>query len=160
MKQLFTSIVVAINGSEASIGAFQYALALRKQFGSKVTACYIVDTATIRQLALSRIFVPDESQEYEDSLEVSGKRYLSFCVELAARKRLTIETVLGKGSVPGEIVKTAADLGADCIVLGGQPSEHQYKDVVFEANREILKHARCPVVFVKPGMGEDLYRSL
>ena len=160
MKQLFTSIVVAINGSEASIGAFQYALALRKQFGSKVTACYIVDTATIRQLALSRIFVPDESQEYEDSLEVSGKRYLSFCIELAAKKRLTIETVLGKGSVPGEIVKTAADLGADCIMLGGQPSEHQYKDVVFEANREILKHARCPVVFIKPGMGEDLYRSL
>jgi nucleotide-binding universal stress UspA family protein len=160
MKQLFASIIVAINGSEASLGAFQYALAMKKQFGSKVTACYIIDTATIRQLALSRIFVPDESQEYEDSLEVSGKRYLSFCVELAAKKQMTIETILGKGSVPGEIVKTASDLAADCIVLGGWPEEHQYKDVLAEANREILKHARCPVVFIKPGMGENLYRSL
>ncbi|MCX7026275.1 MAG: universal stress protein [Spirochaetes bacterium] len=160
MRQMFASILVAISGSEASLGAFQYALSMKKQFGSKVTACYIVDTATIRQLALSRIFVPDESQEYEDSLELSGKRYLNFCVELASKKRMTIETVLGKGSVPGEIVKTASDLGVDCIILGGQPDEHQYKDVVLEANREILKHARCPVVFVKPGMGEDLYRSL
>jgi len=160
VKQLFASVIVAINGSEASLGAFQYALGLKKQFGSKVTACYIVDTATIRQLALSRIFVPDESREYEENLETSGRRYLSFCVELAAKKNMTIETFLGKGSVPGEIVKAAADLGADCIVIGGQPAEHQYKDVVFEANREILKHARCPVVFVKPGTGEELYRTI
>jgi len=160
MKQIFASILVAINGSEASIGAFKYAIAMKRQFGSKVTACYIVDTATIRQLALSRIFVPDESQEYEDSLEASGRRYLNFCLELASKKHLALETILGKGSVPGEIIKTAADLGVDCIILGGQPAEYQYKDVVSEANREILKHARCPVVFVKPGIGEELYGSL
>lgn len=160
MRQMFGSILVAINGSEASLGAFRYALAMKKQLGSKVTACYVVDTATIRQLALSRIFVPDESQEYEDSLETSGKRYLNFCLELASKKHLTIETLLRRGSVPGEVVRTAADLGVDCIVLGGNPSESQYKDAVAEANREILKHARCPVVFVKPGIGEDLYRSL
>ena len=119
MSQIFKTLLVAINGSEASIDALKYALAMKKQFDSKVIACYVVDTATIRQLALSRIFVPDESEEYERSLENSGKRYLNFCLEIATKKRLSLELVLGKGSVAGEIIKAAAENGANCIVIGG-----------------------------------------
>lgn len=160
MSQMFKTLLVAINGSEASIDALKYALAMKKHFDSSVIACYIVDTATIRQLALSRIFVPDESEEYERSLENSGKRYLNFCLEIAKRKQLGLEVVLGKGSVPGEIIKTAAEKGADCIVIAGSPSEMQSRDAVANANREILRNARCPVLFIKPGTGEDLYKAL
>ncbi len=160
MRQIFGTLLVAINGSDASIGALKYALAMNKRFGSKVTACYVIDTATIRQLALSRIFVPDESEEYERNLENSGRRYLSFCEEIAAKKHLAIETLLGRGSVAGEIVNTATERKFDCIVLGGNPSEIQYRDAITDANREILKNARCPVVFIKSGMGEELYSGL
>lgn len=160
MKQIFKTLIVAINGSEASIGALKYALAMKKQFGSKVIACYVVDTATIRQLALSRIFVPDESEEYELNLENSGRRYLNLCHEIAAQKRLTVEPLLGKGSVPGEIIKAAIESGADCIIIGGNPTEMQSRDAVADANREILRNARCPVLFIKPGTGEELYKAL
>ncbi|MCE1195129.1 universal stress protein [bacterium] len=154
MKPLFGTLLVAINGSEASIDAFRYALAIKKQYGANVVACYVVDTAAIRQLALSRIFVPDESEEYERSLENSGRRYLSFCKELADRKRLAVEELLVK------IIKAAGAKGADCIVIGGNPSEMQSRDTLADANREILRNARCPVLFVKPGMGEEAYRLL
>ncbi|MHB9151039.1 MAG: universal stress protein [Spirochaetales bacterium] len=160
MSQIFKTLLVAINGSEASIDALKYALAMKRQLDSRVIACYVVDTATIRQLALSRIFVPDESEEYERSLENSGRRYLNFCLEIATRKRLALELVLSKGSVPGEIIKAAAENGADCIVIGGNPSEMQSRDAVADANREILRNARCPVIFIKPGTGEDLYKTL
>jgi hypothetical protein len=36
----------------------------------------------------------------------------------------------------------------------------QFRDTIADANREILRNARCPVIFVKPGQGEDAYRSL
>jgi len=160
MKPLFGTLLVAINGSEASIEAFKYALAAKKQYGANVIACYVVDTAAIRQLALSRIFVPDESEEYERSLESSGRRYLSFCRELAERKRLAVEQLLVKGSIPGEIIKAAGERRADCIIIGGNPSEMQFRDTIADAIREILRNARCPVIFVKPGQGEDAYRSL
>jgi len=160
MKPLFGTLLVAINGSEASIDAFKYALAAKKQYGANVIACYVVDTAAIRQLALSRIFVPDESEEYERSLESSGRRYLSFCRELADRKRLSIEELLVKGSIPGEIIKAAGDRRVDCIVIGGNPSEMQSRDTLADANREILRNARCPVIFVKPGQEEQRYKHL
>jgi len=160
MTQMFRTLLVAINGSDASIDALKYALAAEKQLGSRVIACYVVDTATIRQLAISRIFVPDESEEYERSLENSGRRYLNFCKEIADRKRLAVELILGKGSVPGEIIKAAAENDADCIILGGNPTEMQSRDAIADANREIVRNSRCPVIFIKPGTGEDLYRSI
>lgn len=160
MKNPFGTVLVAINGSEASICAFKYALAIRKSLGSKLIACYVVDTATIRQLALSRIFIPEESEEYERNLEHSGRRYLNFCIELAYQKQLSIETIIRKGSVSGEVVKASMELGADVIILGGNPADTIYRDAIADAYREILKNARCPVLFVKPPMGEELFRSM
>lgn len=160
MRQIFRTLLVAINGSDASIDALKYALAMKRQLGSKVIACYVVDTATIRQLAISRIFVPDESEEYERSLENSGRRYLNFCQEIATRKRLDVELLLGKGSVPGELIKAAAENDADCIIIGGNPAEMQSRDAIADANREIARNARCPVIFIKPGTGEELYRTI
>jgi nucleotide-binding universal stress UspA family protein len=160
MKQMFGTVLVAINGSEASFEALKYALSMEKAIGSRIIVCYIVDVATIRQLALSRIFVPDESEEFERSLENSGRRYLDFCSEIAAKKQLTIEPLLLKGSIPGEVIKTAVESKADCIILGGNPSEIQYRDAITESYREILRNSRCPVIFVKTGMGEELYKAL
>jgi len=160
MKKILETILVAVNGSDASICAFKYALALKKAFGSRIVACYVIDTATIRQLALSRIFVQDESEEYERNLENSGLRYLNFCVELARQKHLAVETSIRKGSVSGEIVKYAIELDADAIILGGVRTEAAYREAIADYNREILKNARCPVIFVKPPLGEELYRSM
>ncbi len=160
MKKMLETVLVAINGSDASICAFKYALALKKAIGTRIVACYVVDTATIRQLALSRFFVPEESEEYERNLENSGQRYLNFCIELARQKDLSIETMIRKGSVSGELVKYSIELGADAIILGGNPADGLYRDAIADANHEVLKNARCPVLFVKPPLSDEYYKTL
>jgi nucleotide-binding universal stress UspA family protein len=94
--------------------------------------------------------VPEESEEYERNLENSGQRYLNFCTDLARQKQLTIETCVRKGSVSGEIVKYSIELNADAIILGGAPADALYRDAIADSNHEVLKNARCPVLFVKP----------
>jgi nucleotide-binding universal stress UspA family protein len=101
MKKILETVLVAINGSDASICAFKNALALKKAFGTRIVACYVVDTATIRQLAL-----------------------------------------------------------ADAIILGGAPADALYRDAIADSNHEVLKNARCPVLFVKPPLGEEFYKSM
>lgn len=160
MKRILGTVLVAINGSDASICAFKYALALKKAVGTRIIACYVIDTATIRQLALSRIFVPEEGIEYERNLENSGQRYLNFCTELARQKQLSIETAIRRGSVSGEIVKYSIEIEADAIIVGGNPADALYRDAIADANHEILKHARCPVLFIKPPLGEEYYKTL
>lgn len=160
MSNPLSNLLVVVNGSESSVGAVKYAVALGKAYGCKVTAAYVVDTATIRQLALSRIFVPDESAEYEESLEGSGRRILSYAAELAQSAKVPAETLLLKGAIAGEIIKAAEERNADCILLGGSDRNSQFKSVLMDVYLEIVRNAPCPVIVVKGKQAEELFRSI
>jgi nucleotide-binding universal stress UspA family protein len=151
-------VLVVVSGAEASISAARYAIALSKAYGSEVTAAYVVDTASIMQLTASRIFVDDESAEYERSLEGTGRRYLAFVAELAKAKGVAVSTLLLRGSIAGEIVKAAEDTAADCIIMGGGEREAGFRDILIEANREIARTSSCPILVIKGGAGENAYK--
>jgi nucleotide-binding universal stress UspA family protein len=159
MKPLFQTIVVAVSGSEASINASKYAIVLAKQYRCRLVAVNVVDTATLKELLLSRIFVEDESFEYERSLEENGQRYLNYIEELAGRKGVAIEKVMRKGAVFTEIINVAEEREADLILLGGFEEKAGTRDVLSRQRREILRNARCSVLIVKEPDVDFLYRK-
>ena len=65
IKPLFQKIVVAINGSEQSLHAAMYAILLAKQYKCSLKAVYVVDTAALKFLSMSKFFLKTESQKYE-----------------------------------------------------------------------------------------------
>jgi nucleotide-binding universal stress UspA family protein len=159
MKPLISNIVAAITGSDASILAAKYAIVLSKVYRCRLSAVYVVDTATIRQLTLSKIFIQEESQEYEKSLEANGERYLSFVEELARAKGVKIEREIRRGAVYTEVLTAADEKKADLIVLGGWEKERSARDIISHAHREIMVSAKCSVLLVKePGI-DQLYKQ-
>ena len=124
IKPLFNSILVVINGSEASIQAAQYGILMARLYRCDMKAIYVVDTATLKELTISKFFVTEESLDYENSLTEDGKRYLSYVENLAKAKGIKIETELRKGSVWSEVVGYAEDNKTDLILLG----EHQHNE--------------------------------
>ena len=158
---LLSNLLVVVNGSDSSIAAAKYAVALGKTMGSAVTAAYVVDTATIRQLAMSRIFVDEESEEYERSLEDTGKRYLAYVEEIGRSKSVQVATRLLNGSIAGAVVKFAEELRADCILLGSSGTrDSEFRDVILEAYREIAKVAPCSVLYVRSDAAEAVFKTL
>jgi nucleotide-binding universal stress UspA family protein len=158
MKPLFSNIVVAINGSDASILAAKYAIVMAKAYRCRLSAVYVVDTATLRQLTLSKIFIQEESREYEKSLEVNGDRYLAFVEELALAKGIKIEREIRQGAVYTEILAAADDKKADLIVLGGWEKDRSPRDIISHSYREIMINAKCTVLLAKePGI-DQLYK--
>jgi len=160
VNPVMSHIVVAVSGSEASIGAAKYAVVLARQFKSRLTAVYVIDTATIRQLAMNRIFVPEESAEYERSLTDNGKRYLHFAQELAQAKGVPLETDLRRGAVHTEIMACADERKADTILLGGWERGRPERDILSMSHREIIFNAHCSVLIVKEPFIEQIYKSL
>lgn len=160
MKGPLSKALVVVNGSESSVHAARYALCLAKAYGTEVSAVYVVDTATIRQLALSRIFVPDESQEYEESLEASGRRLLAFVKELGAQLGVEVETVLRKGAIPVEVISCAEESGADCILIGQSEHGTPFRDTHVDTYLEIAKNATCALLIVKGKQAEQKFRAL
>jgi nucleotide-binding universal stress UspA family protein len=160
MKPLISNIVVVITGSDASILAAKYAIVMAKQYHCRLSAVYVVDTATIKQLTLSKIFIQSEGADYEQSLEANGKRYLSFVEELAHAKGVKIEKEIRKGAVYTEVLHAADERRADVIVLGGWEKDRSAKDIIGHAHREILVNSKCSVMLVKnPGI-DQLYKHL
>ncbi|MGA2977696.1 MAG: universal stress protein [Spirochaetia bacterium] len=160
MKDLLQTVVVAVSGSEASIQAAKYGIALAKCYRCRLLAVYVVDTATLKELLLSKIFVEDESAEYEKGLEQNGRRYLNYVVELAAKKGIEVEKLLRKGAISTEIVEAAEDNHADLILLGGFEDKGILRDALSRQHREIMKHAKCSILVVKEPDIESLYRKL
>jgi len=158
-KPLFSNILVAVSGSDASIHAAKYAIIMAKQYRCRLSAVYVVDTATIRQLTLSKIFVQEESAEYERSLEANGERYLSFVEELARAKSVRIERELRRGAIYTEILAAAENKKSDLIVLGGWEKDRSARDIISHAHREIMVSARCSVLVVKEPNIDQLYKQ-
>lgn len=159
IKSLFSNIVVAISGSDASVYAAKYAIVMSKLYRCRLSAVYVVDTATIRQLTLSKIFIQEESQEYEQSLQANGERYLSFAEELARAKGVKAERELRRGAVYTEILAAADERKADLIVLGGWEKDRSARDIISHSHREILVNAKCSVFVVKEPNIDQLYKQ-
>lgn len=164
IKPLFKKIVVAVNGSEQSVHAAMYAIMMASQYKCQLKAIYVVDTATLKQLELSKLFLSDESERYEKNLEADGNRNLKFIESLAKQKKVEIETELRKGAIWSELIQTAEDYEADLIILGGK--EHGassmksvlHHDKISATNSEIIGSAGCNVLVVREPEIEKLFK--
>jgi len=158
VKPLISNIVTAVTGTDASILAAKYAIVLSKQYQCKLTAVYVIDTATIRQLTLSKIFIQEEAAEYEKNLENNGNRYLSFVEELAHAKGVKIDKIMRRGAIFTEILHAAEDKKADLILLGGWEKDTKTRDIIGHSHREIMANSKCTVMLVKEPNIDQIYK--
>jgi nucleotide-binding universal stress UspA family protein len=155
---LLSHLLVAVSGSGASVNAARYAIVMAKLYRCKLTAVYVVDTATLKQLSMSKIFLPEESEEYAKSLEENGKRYLAFVEELGKARGVPVAALLRSGSVATEIMTAAEEKGADLIILGGWEKDRNPRDIVGQMHREIQIQSKVSVLVVKNRDIEQIYR--
>lgn len=152
-KGAFERIVLAVDGSDAAIRAGKMAVMMAKNSGAQLYALYVVDTATIKELLLSKIFIDEESKEYEQSLEENGKKYLHLIAELADRKKCKLETVLERGSIYSKIIQFSMEKNADLILVGGRRGGVKQagaaRDLLASEYAKVLREAPVPVMVVK-----------
>jgi nucleotide-binding universal stress UspA family protein len=159
MKPLINNIVIAVTGTDASILAAKYGIVMAKIYHCALSAVYVVDTATIKQLTLSKIFIQEEGAEYEKNLENNGGRYLTFVEELAQAKGVKVERILRRGAIYTEILNVADEKKADLILLGGWEKDTKTKDIIGSSHREIMANAKCSVMLVKEPDIDQIYKK-
>ena len=162
MKPLLNNIIIAVSGTDHSIDAAKYGIVMAKIYRCHLTAVYVVDTATIKQLTLSKIFIQEEGAEFEKTIETNGHRYLSFVEELARAKDIKIKKELRRGAVYTEILAAADEHKADAILLGGviKDKMSNHRDIIGHSQREIISNAKCSVLIVKEPHIDQIYKKL
>jgi nucleotide-binding universal stress UspA family protein len=142
----FDQILIAIDFSENSDYAFEYALTLAKQFNSRLSVLHVIN----EPVDLRGFYVPHISfEQLEKEIEEGAEKMMAnFCnSKLGGFTNVTTSIVTG---IPyEEIVRAAKEMAASLIVLGTH-GRTGLDHLIFGSTAErVVRAAACPVLTVR-----------
>lgn len=139
----FSKIMVAIDGSDASMVALNYAISISKEYNAELCALYAVNTDT-------DLFGPHASSEYTIRKKKEGQEYLDKAKLTAKEKNMEITAeIIPSTNIPVSIVKYAEEKNFDLIVVGTRGLSGLKRMLLGSVASKIIAYAHCPVMVIK-----------
>ena len=142
----FEKILTAIDFSENSEFAFEYAVTMAKQFDSELTVMHVIN----EPVDLRGFYVPHISfEQLEKEIEEGAAKMMeTFCSSKLASYP-NYKTAIVSGIPYDEIVRKADEIGASLIVLGTH-GRTGLDHILFGSTAErVVRSATCPVMTIK-----------
>ncbi len=149
---LIKSILVAVDGSENSSRALDFALDMAEKYGSTVT---ILNVSEVLAMGV----VPQESTTYSiNNMTLLGKDLRKIHEEILikavshakeVKPDLAVSSMLRDGEPAVEIVTVAKDNCFDVIVVGHKGSGKVRERFLGSISEKVAHLAPCPVVIVR-----------
>jgi nucleotide-binding universal stress UspA family protein len=148
-KGVFSKILVAVDGSESSLNATDYAIEMAKKDGAQVIAL------TVNRIPLSSygLTTPQgelkQPKEREEMLE--SKQWFDKLKQNANQNNIQLKTevISSQMSVEGTIVEYAESEDVDLIVIGTRGTSDIKNMLLGNIASGVVKYAACPVMVVK-----------
>jgi len=135
---VFTNILVAIDGSEASEKAIGRAVDEAKAWNAKLHAVYVVETGLFSSLP------SDNTVEIMYRvLETEGNAVLAKAKKIAAEKGVTLITHMKQGHAGSEVVALAGQEKCDLVIVGSHGKSKADQLLIGSVSTYIVTH--CPV---------------
>jgi nucleotide-binding universal stress UspA family protein len=142
----FTRILCAIDFSDASLRALEYALSLKQDAGAHLTLVHVVEVSPAPA-------VGDDREERALGAYVAAAAHaraerLHRMIPENLNAHPCVETMVAIGSAHGEILRIAAERSSNVIVLGAHGFGVTH--LLFgSAAHHIVRQAHCPVLTVR-----------
>ena len=145
-ERLFRRLLVATDGSDASVAAARLAFRIARVFDAHVDLLYVIDLLLCEEL---RRFDKRELEEVQRELLEHGERYVLTLRQEAERIGLQANTQVRHGDPFEEIVAQARDRNVDLIVMGHVGRRPSTRVLLGSVAERVLEFAPCPVMVVK-----------
>jgi nucleotide-binding universal stress UspA family protein len=151
----FSKMLVAIDGSDASMDAADYAIFLSKQYNAELL--YVLHVIHPAELDLSFGQIKEElppSSYYvvanTNNNKEEAQKYLYKVKLIANEKNVQIKTeIIASPNVAGGIVDYAEDKDVNLIVVGTRGKSGFKKVLLGSVAGDVVTYAHCPVLVVK-----------
>ncbi len=144
---MFKHILVPADGSDNAHRAIAKAIGLAQAFKSKVSVIYVIDPYAFTGVGTDFAY---GQAEYLASATAEGNEALRVAREAFEVAGLESSTAVVEGhSVYKGILESAADLGADLIVMGSHGRRGLQKLMLGSVTSQVLSHAHLPVLVVR-----------
>ena len=140
---MFKKILHASDGSEQAFQALALALALAKQNNSEMHIVCVEEAPYVSELI----------EESRDATRAAGGRIegvLQRARIMAGECQVTLHTHVITGHPVRDIIRLAAELDADLLLIGAQGHSSFYGRLIGSKAERLTQLARCPVLVVKP----------
>ena len=142
-KGKFSKILVAIDDSEPSMDAADYAISLSQEYNAEIYALHVIHSDV-------DLFGPHETSEYMTSMRNKGEKYLDKVRLKANEKDIQIKTeIISSINMAGGIVDYAESNNIDLIVIGTTGKSGFKKLLLGSVASSVVAYAHCPVMVVK-----------
>lgn len=139
---MFRKILHANDGSEYAFDALALALDIAKQNNSEL------HTISVEEID----YMPEFMEEVREETGTAARRYhtvLQRARAMAEEKHVTLKTHVVAGHAVRDILKLAADLNAELLVIGGTGHSAFYERMLGSTAARVVHLAKCPVLVVK-----------
>jgi len=140
---VFSRILCAVDFSEASLRALEYALSFAQEAGGRVTLLHVVDGSAADAPAGSDRLTMGE---YRGARESDARKRLGPLVPPAAREWCEPEAVLAAGTPYREILRLAEERSADLIAMGVHGKSALGALFFGSTANQVVRAAACPVL--------------
>jgi len=144
---LFSRILVALDGSDYSLKALDFAVDLAKKYQSQLVLVHVV----MRQIYAIN---PPEAGILAGTaivreLEAEGKAILAKGEQTVKAQGVPVEIRLRQGVPAEELLRAAAEEKADLMVLGSRGLSQVRAFLLGSVSDKVSHHAKCPVLIVR-----------
>ena len=142
----FDKILTAIDFSENSDHAFEYALTLAVQFQAELTILHVIN----EPVDLRGFYVPHISfEQLEKEIEEGAEKMMTQFCQTRMGTFTNYTTAIDTGIPYEEIIKKAAETGSSLIVLGTH-GRTGLDHIIFGSTAErVVRSASCPVLTIR-----------
>ena len=142
-ETIFSKILIAIDGSDASMDAADYAISISKQHNAELYALHVIRADV-------DLFGPHETSEFMTEMRNEGKKYMDKVRLKANEKNIQIKTeFISSTNIAGGIVDYAEENNIDLIVIGTRGRSGFKKILLGSVAYKVVTYSHCPVMVVK-----------
>jgi len=148
---VFRCVVCAIDFSECSMYALDYATSLAQQADAQLTVVHVIELPPDipREMHETVLAGPRSLPEYLALAEEEGRARLTDAVSDRVRASVTTDTVLAAGKPYREILRVAAEHGADLLVVGIHGRGAIDRMLFGSTTQHLVRQASCPVLTLR-----------
>ena len=134
--------------------AVAYAAAIGRAARAKIICIYVLEPM-VPAVGYTGLADPMPIADISEQLEDSAERELPQVVHCEELRGLEVEEVIAHGDASAEIVRVAAEREVDLIVISSHGRTGLGRMIFGSTAEAVVRHARCPVLVVKPPPDEE-----
>lgn len=144
MMRLPTTILVATDFSDTAEQALDYAIALAGKLGAKI---YLLNAIGLPTFGVVPELGVAATSTMIDGMVADNQKALDKLI--ATKAPMKLHAIMRTGDPRDLIVDTAAEIGADLIVMGTHGRRGVTRALLGSVAEGVLRHATCPVLTIR-----------